>query len=154
MTIEEQKVEGYITLKEAGELFGYAPDYVGQLIRKGKISGKQVYANVAWMTTVQAMNEYIAKEKNRTQAQVSLSPDSMLEKIGNYLFSERRTRILLWTFRISVIFLVIFSLIIFYFLSISIDRSSVRAAERRLQSERVLFDIDSERLAKSNTTYE
>lgn len=32
----------YITLKEAGEISGYHPDYIGALIRSGKISGKKV----------------------------------------------------------------------------------------------------------------
>jgi hypothetical protein len=41
MTIQEKKSEGYLTLKEASDLYGYSPDYIGQLIRKGKINGKQ-----------------------------------------------------------------------------------------------------------------
>ena len=60
------KPEGYITLKEASELFGYSPDYIGQLIRKGKIEGKQVYANVAWMTTKNSLDEYLARERSTT----------------------------------------------------------------------------------------
>lgn len=39
--------EKLISLKEAARISGYAPDYIGQLIRKGKIAGKQVYYNVA-----------------------------------------------------------------------------------------------------------
>lgn len=69
MTADEQKKDGYITLKEASERFGYAPDYIGQLIRKGKIEGKQVYANVAWMTTPEAIEKYLASnssQKNTT----------------------------------------------------------------------------------------
>lgn len=55
--------EKYITLKEASKLSGYSPDYLGQLIRKGKLSGKQVYLNVAWMTTEEAVTEYLGKNK-------------------------------------------------------------------------------------------
>ena len=54
----------YITLKEASQMTGYSPDYLGQLIRKGKLEGKQVYLNVAWMTTEDAVREYF--EKNKT----------------------------------------------------------------------------------------
>lgn len=53
----------YITLKEAAKLSGYAPDYLGQLIRKGKLAGKQVYLNVAWMTTEEAVRDYLEKNK-------------------------------------------------------------------------------------------
>lgn len=52
----------YITLKEAGEISGYSPDYVGQLIRRGKLEGKQVYANVAWVTTKDALRGYLAEK--------------------------------------------------------------------------------------------
>lgn len=53
----------YITLKEAAQISGYSPDYLGQLIRKGKLAGKQVYLNVAWVTTEKALKEYL--ENNR-----------------------------------------------------------------------------------------
>jgi len=52
-----------ISLKEAAKLSGYSADYVGQLIRAGKITGKQVFSNVAWMTTEEAVIEYVQKEK-------------------------------------------------------------------------------------------
>ncbi|MFH1173486.1 MAG: hypothetical protein V1692_03065 [bacterium] len=38
----------YINLKEAAKIFGYAPDYldyIGQLIRKGKLPGRQIFCN-------------------------------------------------------------------------------------------------------------
>ena len=59
MTIREEQQRGLITLKEASERFGYSPDYIGQLIRKGKIPGKQVYAAVAWMITPEALKAYL-----------------------------------------------------------------------------------------------
>ena len=52
-----------ITLKHASEISGYSPDYIGQLIRAGKIPGKQVYANITWMTTAQAVLGYKNKAK-------------------------------------------------------------------------------------------
>jgi hypothetical protein len=61
----ENKKEGnkYITLKEASKISGYTPDYLGQLIRKGKLSGKQIYLNVAWVTTEEALAEYLDNNK-------------------------------------------------------------------------------------------
>ena len=50
--------EEYISLKEAAQITGYSPDYIGQLIRSGKIIGKQVYTNVSWMTTAEAVLAY------------------------------------------------------------------------------------------------
>ena len=58
---ELKKDEGqYITLKEAAKISGYTPDYLGQLIRKGKLDGKQIYLNVAWVTTEKALSAYLA----------------------------------------------------------------------------------------------
>lgn len=47
-----------ISLKEASKISGYSSDYIGQLIRAGKIPGKQVYTNISWMTTARAIIEY------------------------------------------------------------------------------------------------
>jgi hypothetical protein len=58
----------YISLREAAEMTGYTPDYVGQLIRNGKLPGKQVFSNVAWMTTREAILEYVNKDnKSETE---------------------------------------------------------------------------------------
>ena len=54
-----------ISLKEASQLSGYSADYVGQLIRQGKIPGKQVYCNIAWMTTAEAVLAY--KQNSRAK---------------------------------------------------------------------------------------
>ena len=67
MMIPEEKKAGYITLKEAGERFGYSQDYLGQLIRKGKLEGKLVYSHVAWVTTPEAVEEYLAQNKKKKQ---------------------------------------------------------------------------------------
>ena len=55
--------KNYISLKEAAKISGYSPDYVGQLIRAGKLSGKQIFSNVSWVTTEEAITEYLQKEK-------------------------------------------------------------------------------------------
>ena len=57
------KEKNYISLKEAAKMSGYSPDYIGQLIRAGKIAGKQVYSNISWVTTEEAILEYLQKEK-------------------------------------------------------------------------------------------
>jgi len=55
----------YLSLREAATLSGYTPDYIGYLIRKGKIKGKAVSLGKAWFTTTQAIAEYQAKKKRK-----------------------------------------------------------------------------------------
>jgi hypothetical protein len=86
--LAEIKDNDLITLKEAAEISGYAPDYVGQLIRKGKIYGKQVYFNVAWMTTREAVLSYI--EKSGEKKDNSLESSNWLQRLINYLDSDQR----------------------------------------------------------------
>lgn len=63
--------DNYISLKEAAALSGYTPDYIGQLIRKGKIEGKQIFSNVAWVTTPEALAAYQKKDRAREERKVS-----------------------------------------------------------------------------------
>jgi len=65
MELENQEQKGLISLKEASKISGYSSDYIGQLIREGKISGKQVYSNIQWMTSAQEVINYknIKKQK-------------------------------------------------------------------------------------------
>ena len=61
------KNDKHITLKEAAEISGYSPDYLGQLIRSGKLKGEQVFSNVAWMTTEKEILSYV-KQKNGSRS--------------------------------------------------------------------------------------
>ena len=65
MELENQEQKGLISLKEASKISGYSSDYIGQLIREGKISGKQVYSSIQWMTSAQEVLNYknIKKQK-------------------------------------------------------------------------------------------
>jgi hypothetical protein len=65
--------KGYITLKEAATLTSYSSDYIGQLIRAGKIRGEQVYSNVAWVTTEDEVLAYM-QDKNRAVADPVTTP--------------------------------------------------------------------------------
>lgn len=136
MTIHEKQQEGYITLKEASERFGYAPDYIGQLIRKGKIEGKQVYANVAWMTTEEAMEAYKAEagEKRAAKAEPQPSKFSFSVFVSGLclkLFSPRMTQVLTILLRFVAALLVLVLVVAFYLISVAFDRTmSDRAVER------------------------
>jgi len=68
MEIKDEKK--LITLKDAAKISGYSSDYIGQLIRAGKIPGKQIYTNITWVTTAEAVMEY----KNNKHSEADNSP--------------------------------------------------------------------------------
>lgn len=83
--LDQRRAEekGYITLKEAAKIANYTPDYVGQLIRGGKIRGEQVYNNVAWVTTEAEVAAYM-KDKGRTAVDQEPSDFTMLHQMSSY----------------------------------------------------------------------
>jgi len=155
MTIHDQKQKGlptattdvaqeggYITLKEASERFGYAPDYIGQLIRKGKIEGKQVYANVAWVTTEEAMVAYKAEAGEKRAAKVEPQPSrpllgviapDLVSKLSAKLFAPRMAWVLTIFLRIVSVFLMLVLVVAFYLISVVFDRALSERAEMRLE---------------------
>jgi hypothetical protein len=129
MAQESNIPEGHITLKEAARLSGYAPDYVGQLIRKGKLYGKQVYYNVAWVTTEAALREYIAEEKKGSE---EVSVGTLRQRLMNALLSEARfTGLIRSVLYAALAVSVLLSLFLFYVLSVNLDRSLERKAVER-----------------------
>lgn len=89
------KQKGFLTLKEAAVVAGYSPDYIGQLIRAGKIRGEQVYCGVAWMTTKEEVLSYL---ENKGTPSTSKSPRRYsLDELGLKLrFYTRRHATLLF----------------------------------------------------------
>lgn len=57
------KNQKYLSLKEAAKIFGYSPDYIGYLIRTGKIKGKKVYSNISWQIDKPTIIEYCRERK-------------------------------------------------------------------------------------------
>jgi hypothetical protein len=163
MTINEEKGAGYITLKEASERFGYAPDYIGQLIRKGKIEGKQVYANVAWMTTEESMMDYVAtlssQAEGKRSGKTDVSPRSFfpafsLDRFMAVLFTEQMTRVYVWGMRALLVILLAALVFVFYFLSIVIDRKLTKVAELRVEGSQGIGQAQIFYESSSRLTYE
>ena len=50
-----------ISLKKAAKISGYSPDYLGSLIREGKIGGKRIGRD--WFTTEEALRVYLSTKK-------------------------------------------------------------------------------------------
>lgn len=117
----------YISLREAAAMSGYTPDYVGQLIRNGKLPGKQVFANVAWMTTEEAVRSYMGQKRAK-----NVSKDSVQPTIADVLQREIESPRLVKHLSIALIVLSAgFMLLLFYVFSTSLDqRLNQRAIER------------------------
>jgi len=59
-----KKKKEYITLQEAAKISGYAPDYIGWLIRRRKIEGKKIFVKSAWLVNTKSLIKYCQKRKN------------------------------------------------------------------------------------------
>ncbi len=102
--LEQRRAQekGYITLKEAAKISNYTPDYVGQLIRAGKIQGEQVYCNVAWVTTPEEIDRYVnrrTKSAAPTQLEVGFIQD---------LQTHRLWLVLLYISVVTILFSLVF----------------------------------------------
>ena len=121
------KKDEYISLREAAAIAGYTPDYMGQLIRSGKLQGKQVFANVAWMTTEEAVRGYVEQKKGR-QAQKEATGQTLMQSFQREIESPRIVK------RLSIALIILsvaFMLLLFYIFSTSLDqRLNQRAMER------------------------
>jgi hypothetical protein len=101
----------YISLKEAADISQYSPDYIGQLIREGKIEGKQVYSNISWVTTEQAVQEYMERKGKRP---TRTNDDDEVERLSGLMCG-----LLYGVIGLSVIALVVFV----YIFAVGIDRT-------------------------------
>jgi len=52
--------DDFITLKEAGQISGYHPDYIGALIRSNKVKGKKVGKN--WFVSKKEVQEHFTTQ--------------------------------------------------------------------------------------------
>lgn len=110
----KSKKDDFITLKEAAEISGYAPDYIGQLIRQGKLEGKQVFSNVAWVTTEDALRSYMGGDSGKGKKDVEANFLGMSLEEALRLYSVIGKSLL-------VVF-GIFALFLIYVFSVSIDQ--------------------------------
>jgi len=108
---------GYLTLKEAADKTEYTPDYIGQLIRAGKIEGKQIYSSVAWVANENSLKQYLAARGKDT----SFDGDATtFEQLPEYL------RPLLY---LVIFFSIVFIVILLHVLSVAIDKALSRSYE-------------------------
>lgn len=97
MPKNDPQFDGYITLKEAAKISGYSADYIGQLIRKGKIHGRQVYTNIAWVTTEEDLRAYLSGEKSPAENEgTEPAPSEKPLELSQGLLAA--FRVMLWVF--------------------------------------------------------
>lgn len=111
----------YISLKEAAQISGYSPDYIGQLIRKGKLPGKQVFSNVAWVTTEEALRSYLAKDSGASRT----DGGSWMDAILSVETVSRVYIVLAWA---AIGILTVFVLFLVYVGVVAIEQSVERQA--------------------------
>ena len=118
-----EKDKKLISLKEAAELSGYSSDYIGQLIRGGKIFGEQVFSNVTWMTTEEEVLAYKnkSKKKNLNESGFWLSKKRQLMiqfRIIKIIFENSKFALILLSFFIFLFFISI-SFVYYIFFSVN-----------------------------------
>lgn len=116
--MNEGNDKNLISLKEAASISGYSADYIGQLIRAGKIPGKQVYVNIAWMTTAEAVMAYKKGESADKKEQTGAG--SIFKVINRKISMEFQIVSLFFQTIKSAKVIVIILLIIFLLLNLSI----------------------------------
>jgi hypothetical protein len=131
----KENKEKLISLKEAAEISGYAPDYIGQLIRKGKIPGKQVYHNVAWMTTEEAIREYVkGNSLNESGTELKGSIRERARKLRFAYFSENQTMKLAQFAMYFILAILVASLIfLLYVFAANLEKKVNQDSVRRVQ---------------------
>ena len=99
-----KKGAGFISLKEVAKISGYAPDYIGWLIRTGKIEGRKIYTGISWQTTAQAIENY-QRRKTGGQKNLLFNLSSYLKL---YLIPQRGNKVFGFGWRLSLAAIIIF----------------------------------------------
>ena len=96
----------YLSLKEAAKISGYSPDYIGWLIRAGKIAGRKIYAGISWQTTEEAIENY-RRRKTKSQENLLFNLPSYLKL---HLIPQRGNKVFGFGWRLALAVIIIFFL--------------------------------------------
>ena len=120
------KEKEYISLKEAAEITGYSPDYIGQLIRSGKLEGKQVFQHVVWVTSEDALEKYLKGTRKQEDGKMPTLQDFFTVERLSIMYSA-----FLW---FAITLFTIFILILGYVFAVSIDHKVEQRSLERLNA--------------------
>jgi hypothetical protein len=131
------KTKDYISLKEASEISGYSADYIGQLIRAGKLNGKQVFQQVVWVTTEKDLLAYMDNKRTATGRSVAKNSIEWARKIfmrryGSLGVPHLANRIL----SVAVVITIILFLLLFYIFSSSVEQRLNQNALHTIETTR------------------
>jgi hypothetical protein len=116
------KKDNFITLKEAADMSGYSSDYLGQLIRGGKLEGEQVYMSVAWMTTKEAVEEYVARSKTKKGKTDDMAETPIEIKKSTDFFVEHRPVFFKTALYAVIVMNIAFLILLFHVGSFSVEK--------------------------------
>ena len=136
------KKDEYISLREAAKISGYSPDYVGQLIRSGKLPGKQVFSHVAWMTTEDALKEYMHGKKRVTSGEHSLVQTffAIAQSVPGMIRRQfQMPRLFATVLYIIVALMFCFLILLFYIFSTSLERELNQKAIQRAENANTMM---------------
>jgi len=119
------KNKNFISLKKAAKTSGYTPDYIGQLIRKGKLKGKQVYHNVAWLVSEEDLHRYINRDKKYEKK-------SFWTRIVSNFNPKRSFKVFSYFF---IGLLLIVAILLFYIFAVSLDHKLEERALEKVQNQ-------------------
>ena len=123
-----KKDKQYISLKEASEVSGYSSDYIGQLIRKGKLNGKQVYSSVAWTVEKNDLVEYLKQNRSSENTTDGNGKLTIMSEISSYFTMER---IGSWIFCTVIALMMIFVVFLIYIMSVNIEKRIERVSTQQ-----------------------
>lgn len=116
----------YISLKEAAQITGYSPDYIGQLIRSGKLEGKQVFQHVVWVTTEDAIEKYLKGTRRQEPGKMPTFQDFFTVERLSIMYSA-----FLW---FAITLFTLFVLFLGYVFAVSIDHKVEQRHLERLNA--------------------
>ncbi len=135
----------YISLKEASEISGYSPDYIGYLIRNGKIEGRPVFTNIAWQTTAEAILSYKNRERGRkkkSNSKFQRTKFLLVKSVFKNIFLKEIKLIFLF-FKYFKKQIIIFSIIVILFIIfgfILFEKTYYNNFTREINKEQVVQD--------------
>lgn len=125
----------YISLKEASEISGYSPDYIGQLIRSGKLPGKQIFQQVVWMTTEEDLRSYMERKRTMMAAGTKEAPVAWTKRLlARGRHSVETPRFAIRVLYGAMIAAVLLFLLLFYVFSSSIEQHMSEQAMQAIEA--------------------